>query len=407
MAKLSILDSILFGVRRIFWSSTEMPERPGIKFTGDGVSVADNATDNVTVVTIGAGAGAVPTTRKLLVSGGLTVSPSDGVLDQDLTFGLSGINDAQHGSRAGGTLHAAATTSAAGFMSAADKTKLDGLPAAADVATITYVDDAIAALDPGASATASYLINAGTAVNANDIPIQNMPIAAAFARLGGGLTMQISTGGASSPGVYPVLRLLAGNFGAAGGTGRETALVFGGQDDAQDEPDVAQITSYMTDATSGDHAGGLGFYASIGGALVQVGSWLATELSVTTDVTIDGSLTAPRTLSAPSTPASASNAVTLDLSSRDNQVHTVTQATTVTISGFGEGQRGLLIFVQGGTGYTVTMPAASSSIEYTDAIEALTLTGIVSNGVGVKTILEYYVIAGPKILIYSRATSAT
>lgn len=35
--------------------------------------------------------------------------------------------DAQHGVRGGGTQHAAATTAVAGFMSAADKTKLDGL----------------------------------------------------------------------------------------------------------------------------------------------------------------------------------------------------------------------------------------------------------------------------------------
>jgi hypothetical protein len=35
--------------------------------------------------------------------------------------------DAQHGTRGGGTLHAEATTSVAGFLSAADKTKLDGL----------------------------------------------------------------------------------------------------------------------------------------------------------------------------------------------------------------------------------------------------------------------------------------
>ncbi len=37
------------------------------------------------------------------------------------------ISDAVHGNRAGGTLHAAATTSVNGFMSAADKTKLDSI----------------------------------------------------------------------------------------------------------------------------------------------------------------------------------------------------------------------------------------------------------------------------------------
>lgn len=37
------------------------------------------------------------------------------------------LTDAGHGDRAGGSLHANATTSVAGFMSSADKTKLDGL----------------------------------------------------------------------------------------------------------------------------------------------------------------------------------------------------------------------------------------------------------------------------------------
>ena len=42
-----------------------------------------------------------------------------------------------HGTRGGGTLHAEATTSVAGFMSAADKTKLDGLLAGATPADVT------------------------------------------------------------------------------------------------------------------------------------------------------------------------------------------------------------------------------------------------------------------------------
>ena len=38
------------------------------------------------------------------------------------------INDTSHGSRGGGSLHDVASTSTAGFMSAADKSKLDGIP---------------------------------------------------------------------------------------------------------------------------------------------------------------------------------------------------------------------------------------------------------------------------------------
>ncbi len=53
----------------------------------------------------------------------------------DLTSGIlpaARFDDIAHGSRAGGTLHATATPGAAGFMSAADKTKLDGIAAGAN-----------------------------------------------------------------------------------------------------------------------------------------------------------------------------------------------------------------------------------------------------------------------------------
>lgn len=50
-------------------------------------------------------------------------------LDSDNHTGT--ISDTQHGSRSGGTLHSAATTVTPGFMSAADKTKLDGISSGA------------------------------------------------------------------------------------------------------------------------------------------------------------------------------------------------------------------------------------------------------------------------------------
>lgn len=52
----------------------------------------------------------------------------------DLTAGTlpaARFDDTAHGTRAGGALHSVATTSVAGFMSAADKTKLDGVAAGA------------------------------------------------------------------------------------------------------------------------------------------------------------------------------------------------------------------------------------------------------------------------------------
>jgi hypothetical protein len=54
------------------------------------------------------------------------------------------FNDTAHGSRIGGNLHAVATTSTNGFMSATDKTKLDNLasPTGSSIATLyhSYVD---------------------------------------------------------------------------------------------------------------------------------------------------------------------------------------------------------------------------------------------------------------------------
>lgn len=50
--------------------------------------------------------------------------------------------DAQHGSRGGGTQHPAATGAVDGFMAAADKTKLDGVEAGADITDATNVNAA-------------------------------------------------------------------------------------------------------------------------------------------------------------------------------------------------------------------------------------------------------------------------
>lgn len=84
----------------------------------------------------------VPSTRILTAGAGMTgggnlsadrtfnvVANADGsivVNADDVQVGVL-ATDAQHGTRGGGTLHAEATTSVAGFLSAADKTKLDNL----------------------------------------------------------------------------------------------------------------------------------------------------------------------------------------------------------------------------------------------------------------------------------------
>jgi hypothetical protein len=88
----------------------------------------------------GGGGGGVPSTRNLIAGAGLTgggdlsadrtfnvVANADGsivVNANDVQVGVL-ATDSQHGDRGGAALHAVATGSVAGFMSAADKTKLD------------------------------------------------------------------------------------------------------------------------------------------------------------------------------------------------------------------------------------------------------------------------------------------
>lgn len=85
---------------------------------------------------------AVPSTRQVIAGAGLTgggdlsadrtlnvVANADGsivVNADDVKVGVL-ATDAQHGNRGGGALHANATTAVAGFMAAADKSKLDAL----------------------------------------------------------------------------------------------------------------------------------------------------------------------------------------------------------------------------------------------------------------------------------------
>lgn len=75
----------------------------------------------------------------------------------DGTLPAARFNDTAHGNRAGGTLHASATTTVAGFMSSADKTKLDGVAAGANnyahpnhTGDVTSVGDGATTLQPAA-----------------------------------------------------------------------------------------------------------------------------------------------------------------------------------------------------------------------------------------------------------------
>lgn len=73
----------------------------------------------------------------VMIGTGLSIDPS-GLLELDYTF-----DDTAHGVRGGGNLHQIASTSQGGFMSAADKTKLDGIQLAANAYVLPSADNSI------------------------------------------------------------------------------------------------------------------------------------------------------------------------------------------------------------------------------------------------------------------------
>lgn len=76
------------------------------------------------------------------------------------------ITDAQHGDRGGGTLHAAVTGAANGFMIAADKTKLDNAVSTATASRLVIRDGTAGAAFGG---TLTYATATGTTLNATDV----------------------------------------------------------------------------------------------------------------------------------------------------------------------------------------------------------------------------------------------
>lgn len=107
---------------------------------------------------IGSASGAVPTSRIVGSGAGLT-GGGDLSADRTLAIGANAdgsivvnandiqvgtlASDGQHGNRGGGSLHSTATTSSAGFLSASDKTKLDGLNGDPPFEIVLYAETTI------------------------------------------------------------------------------------------------------------------------------------------------------------------------------------------------------------------------------------------------------------------------
>lgn len=162
---------------------------------------------------LGGGGAGVPTSRTITAGDGLTgggdltanrtlaVQAADG----SISVGAGGvrvgaISDAQHGALAGGSAHAVATTSAAGFMSSADKTALDSLVAGSVPTTREIV--AGAGLTGGGTLAADRTINvvagdASIVVAADSITVGVISDAQHGNRAGGALHAQAVAGGAA------------------------------------------------------------------------------------------------------------------------------------------------------------------------------------------------------------------
>lgn len=98
--------------------------------------------------------------------GGTVVFPTLSLFSGDLPFSrISGsFTDTLHGNRGGGTLHDVATSGTAGFMSAADKTKLDTYPATSTTAV---------------TASTGVERDAGGAINATGYEVSGAPVVGA------------------------------------------------------------------------------------------------------------------------------------------------------------------------------------------------------------------------------------
>lgn len=203
-------------------------------------------------------AGKAPLTTDLEL-GELAVNTHDGRLYLKKNDGteaiveVTGFDDARHGSRAGGALHAVATTSVAGFLSSADKAKLDSVSSGADVtgaaihgaaAKTTPVDaDTIGLIDSAASNVLRKLSWANIKATLKAY-FDTLYVALSGSALTGGFTATAVDDGTKSSGTYTPSPV-GGNFRRAvnGGAHAFAAPTASG--------DYTMIVQYTNNASAG------------------------------------------------------------------------------------------------------------------------------------------------------------
>jgi hypothetical protein len=151
----------------------------------------------------------------LRISGGTGITTSVGKsgTEVDLTVTFSGLTDALHGSRGGGTLHTVAVPAgAAGFMSGTDKAKLDAIAANADAYNHWKLHEEGQETGPEIQSGDRVRIIGGTNVSV------------AYANVTGGVNVTISSSGSSSF----TFSVDGGNFDPQGMDSGDTLRISGG-----------------------------------------------------------------------------------------------------------------------------------------------------------------------------------
>ncbi len=119
-------------------AGTGVPEALAASQVRTILNVANGATANSADATLLARANHTGTQAAGTITGLAAIATSGSASDLGSgTLPAARFDDTAHGTRAGGALHAGATTSVAGFMSGADKTKLDGIATGAQVNVAT------------------------------------------------------------------------------------------------------------------------------------------------------------------------------------------------------------------------------------------------------------------------------
>lgn len=110
-----------------FMSAADKAKLDGI---AAGAEVNQNAFSQIKVGASTIDADSKTDSVEFVAGTGIALTPDSA--NDKVTFAVA-MSDGVHGNRGGGSLHAVATSSAAGFMSASDKAKLDGIAAGAEV----------------------------------------------------------------------------------------------------------------------------------------------------------------------------------------------------------------------------------------------------------------------------------